>query len=213
MIRINLLPPEYRKVERTPIGFFIVFLIAVIVAFLGVLYTLFMHLQLKSSQQKLADKQKVVETLKKEVEDLDALRNQVREFSRRHRIIMTIRAMRIYWSRKLSMLGNLTPKNIWLTSVKMEQKDPVKKKEEIAGVRNGGTLDVEGYCRGTEYKPVANYRESLKNHRLFFYDFFQISPPEFVRVELQKVEPTDREAVKFKMSLELKPRLQFQPAE
>lgn len=213
MIHINLLPPEYRKVERTPIGFFIFFLISVVLAFLGILYTLFMQAQLKSNRQKLKEKEQLVNRLKKEVGDLEALRNQVREFSRRHRIIMTIRTMRIYWSRKLSLLGNLTPKNIWLTSITMEQDDPVEKKEDLQKKRNGGTLEMEGYCKGTEYKPVANYRECLKNNRLFFYDFFQISPPEFERVVLNDVDPLEKEAVKFKMSLELKPRLQFQPTE
>ncbi|RKY15975.1 MAG: hypothetical protein DRP63_06210 [Planctomycetota bacterium] len=213
MIRINLLPPEYRKVERTPIGFFVAFLIAVVLAFLGILYTLFMHIQLKNSEEKVQQKREMVENLKKQVQDLDELRKQVREFSRRQRIIMTIRAMRIYWSRKLSLLGNMTPPNIWLTKADMKQEDPVEKKEELARKRNGGTLEVTGFCRGTEYKPVADYRELLKRNRLFFYDFFRVSPPGFDRVKLQNVDPVDRDAIKFTMTLELKPRLQFQPEE
>jgi len=213
MIRINLLPPEYRKVERTPIGFFVAFLIAVVLAFLGVLYTLFMHVQLKNSERKVEQKRQMVENLRREVQDLDELRKQVSEFSRRQRIIMTIRAMRIYWSRKLSLLGNMTPPNIWLTRMDMSQKNPVGSKEELARARNGGTLQVTGYCRGTEYKPVANYRELLKRNRLFFYDFFQVSPPGFERVRLPNVDPVESDAVKFTMTLELKPRLQFQPEE
>ncbi|MCX7703140.1 MAG: hypothetical protein N2234_03440, partial [Planctomycetota bacterium] len=179
MIRINLLPPEYRKIEKTPIGFFIAFLISVVIACLSAVAFAYLFIDVKSANKVLKGVEEEKEKLYKEVAEIEELRKKLQEYSRRQFVIMAIRSGRIYWSRKLDLLAELTPKNIWFSTMRMEQKAPISATEASAPNIDGGCLAVEGFLKGVKFDDLADYRTTIQRNRIFYSDFSYTKPPNF----------------------------------
>jgi len=203
MIKINLLPPEYRVVEKTPIGLFAVFLVLVIIACLaGVVYA-YLYIDLKAREGRLTKVRGERDRLRKEVARIDELRQKLTEYSRRQHVIMDIRSGRIYWSRKLDLLAQMTPKNIWFSSLKMEQKPPV---ESSAGRQDGGFFTISCNQKGRSWDEYTNYRVTIQRNRIFYSDFAYTEPPNLQRVRWNKeVVPEDSYGFKFDLTMRLRP--------
>jgi|GEM_PF-2109580 Tfp pilus assembly protein PilN len=213
MIRINLLPAEYRKIEKTPIGMFVAFLVTVVIACLSVIVFAYIYIDVKSSQDTLKRAQKEKDELLKEVAQIEDLRSKLQEYSRRQYVIMAIRSGRIYWSRKLDLLAELTPKNIWFTSLSMEQKPPMSAQDAMAPNADGGYLTFSGHLRGTRYDDLADYRTTIQRNRIFYSDFAYTKPPSFEYLDLsgkyKDIVPEDKDGFKFDMTIYLRPHIKI----
>lgn len=208
MIRINLLPPEYRVVEKTPIGLFAVFLVLVIIACLaGVVYA-YLFIDMKTREDRLKKVKGEKNILQKEVAQIDELRQKLTEYSRRQHVIMDIRSGRIYWSRKLDLLAQMTPKNIWFSSLEMEQKPPV---ESGQSKQDGGYLSISCNLKGTSWEEYTNYRVTIQRNRIFYSDFAYTEPPNFQRTRWNKdVVPEDSYGFKFDITMHLRPYIRIE---
>ncbi len=226
MIRINLLPDEYRRVERTSIALFLVFMVLVVAACLSAVFMGYTMIQNAKLERRKRDASAQVQRLQAEVADIDEKRREMQEFGKRHRVIMTIRANRIYWSRKLDELASVMQKNgledAWLVGLKMEQKDPAPDPQAFQGMLDGGYLLLKGFHRispraGGRAKPgllLSTLREKLRLNRSFFADFTRFRPPDFQVVDAgPDAPPQDRKVLEFEAVIYLKPRLEFQPVE
>jgi len=124
MIRVNLLPEEYRKVEKTPPSLFLLIVVGVAVICLGLYYCVGLFMDTTKLRSDLAEKKAEKEYWNIEAEKAKKLEAEIAKYEKRLNTIKSIRASRIYWSKKLYLLAKDTPLDIWFASMKMEQKDP-----------------------------------------------------------------------------------------
>jgi hypothetical protein len=134
MIRVNLLPEEYRRVERTPPSLFLLIVVGVAVICLGLYYCVGRFMDTTRLLSDLNEKKAEKERWGVEAERARKLDADIANYEKRLDTIKGIRASRIYWSKKLYLLAKDTPLGIWFASAKMEQRDPYPapiKPEEI----------------------------------------------------------------------------------
>lgn len=212
MIKINLLPPEYRRVEKTPIGLFIVFLVLVVIACLSAVVYAYLFIDVKAQKSRLKEAKNTRDRLQREVAQIAELKQKLIEYSRRQLVIMDIRSGKIYWSRKLDLLAAMTPKNIWFESLTMEQKPPQESSE--SGHQDGGYISISGNLRGISWEDYTNYRVTIQRNRIFYSDFAYTEPPNFQRVVWDKdVVPEDSHGFSFDITMRLKPYVKIELGE
>lgn len=153
MIKINLLPEEFRPVKRSILAYFL----SLVVILLGalIIFTIFFHyqrtisslrLQLANlekefnSPTKLVNEDGEVITLSSIVNEFKKLDKKRQELEKRVDVIKEILSDRIIWSQNLYLLAKLTPDNIWYDRIRVTWQtfkekvikiDPKTKKPEI----------------------------------------------------------------------------------
>ena len=125
MIKINLLPPEFRQADGTPLPVFLLILVGLVVAALGVVALVWMNQLVQINSETLAGLKNVQRQLIKITAERDKLNRELAEKRAQKNTILRIRKNRILWAKKLHRLANRTPaKSIWWQWVRMNQKDP-----------------------------------------------------------------------------------------
>lgn len=125
MIRVNLLPPEYRAAAGTPVGRFaaiIVGVVAVVGAGCWYAYTHFVVLQKVREVRDLREEEAVNKDRQKE--HSLALQREIDEYQQRRRAIQTINRNRVLWSRKLDQFFDIVANrdasyNAWLEELEV----------------------------------------------------------------------------------------------
>ncbi len=175
MLRVNLLPPEYRKSDGTPIARFLtviagVFLTATMLGTWG-----YVHFgMLDEVQNRRIEMEKHLDNLTKQAERSQALLAEFQEYQRRRETIEGIGRQRVLWSKKLDELadqfhnkGDASKHLVWITSLRTEgSQSPA----------SGGALVFDGYSGGEEIKRQSDFHKQLQESE-FFQDFQSISPP------------------------------------
>lgn len=207
MIEINLLPPEYRKAESTPIGRFIAIVAgAVVVTSTLIAYGYVHYSKLagvrdvrKETEQEFANKQKQADVSK-------ALQQEINAYESRRKAITQVARKRILQSRKLDELldilqngGDRVTYNVWLKNLTVKPGRQARRGQETSG----GTVSFAGWSESTEFSKVTNLRNALKEDA-YFEDFKSISSPNFKEKKWDDgLQPS--EAGAFSYSLVLKP--------
>ncbi len=132
MIKINLLPEQYRPVKKSILPYFL----AGVIFILGLLLIVYIFIYYQRKTTQLAN-QRIA--LQKEYESPTELRNDEGEFitlsgivneyrkldkkkqelEKRVAVIQEILSDRIIWSENLFLLANLTPPNIWYERIRV----------------------------------------------------------------------------------------------
>ncbi|MGC8738284.1 MAG: PilN domain-containing protein [Candidatus Hydrogenedens sp.] len=132
MIRINLLPEQYRPVKKSILPYFL----AMVICVLGILSIIFFYLSL---HQKVIQVETQKSKLQKEYDSPTELRNEDGEFitlsgvvneyrkldkkkqelEKRVAVIQEILSDRIIWSENLFLLATLTPENVWYDRIRV----------------------------------------------------------------------------------------------
>jgi Tfp pilus assembly protein PilN len=188
MIEINLLPPQYRSVERTPLPVFLSLiggLVLIGAAFFGLL------IMVKSAQR--ADEERgQLEALrdkkKKEAEAVDQLQRDIQEAEGRVNTVLGIAESKIYWAIKLEQLMRVLPDYVWFDSL------------SIASRPTGGELRLACNARGTGLERFTSFKQALRTDTNFFYHFDGIEAPVINVVKAGK-DYFDQEYLQFQMSL------------
>jgi len=202
MIKVNLLPPEHRKVEGTPVARLATMVGAVVVvAGVATAWGLFHFGALARVREERQQKEEDLASLKAQAERSESLLREFKEYQRRRDTIEKIGASRILWSKKLDELADLIHNKgdakrhlVWLSSIRTQtgrkQDSPVE-------------LVIHGMSGGDQFHKLADFNADIKKSEDFFPDFYAIDPPDGSEVQLDDGNVPDA-AWEFTFGLDLK---------
>jgi hypothetical protein len=210
MIRVNLLPEEYRRIERAPLPLLLLIIVGIAVLCLAISFCVYLSLSVKTKGSEL--KRTIAERMVAEerAKWADRLQAELDSELRRLNTIMSIRVSRIYWSKKLDLLAKIAPSDIWFASVKMEQKDPYPASAKPETIKDGGYLQLQGYQRLFDLGKYGLFREALRKNRIFYSDFASMGMPTVMKSYWDEAIEEDRVVLQFNMILSLKPQMELQ---
>lgn len=179
MIRINLLPEEYRRADRTSPKVFAATIAAValtcsVFGWFGLIY--FGELrELEAHHETVTS---ILATESKRAAYYDQLVKEEKEFSKRSDTIQTIASSRLLWTKTLDELidvvNNNTDRHVaWFTRLDIKEDNRAKQ---------GPSVGIPGMVQGSKITMVANFYEDLERTE-FFKDVREISPPNAERTE------------------------------
>lgn len=205
MIKVNLLPPDYRKKDRTPLGRFIVIIIGVILVTSSLGFFLYVRWGLLN--EAFSEKERILSVLRgleAKGRYSDQLKLEKQEYNRRSETIQTIGNSRILWTKKLDQLadivycnGDTEKRMVWLDDLKVQQ-------DRMQGKKGShGTLMMKGYTAPGVLEKLSDFHADITNSD-FFGDFFEISKPAGTLKKFKdNYEP--KEAFEFNFTLKIKP--------
>ena len=201
MIKVNLLPPEYRKVERTPILRFVTILAGVVLSASAIGSFLYVHFGMLVEKVSEREKREETYVTKRVIADRSvALAKEAEEYKNRRNTIEDIGKKRMLWSRKLDELADIINDQgsrkrhlVWLTTART-----------LARTKGSpGGLYMKGFSGGSEIARLSDFHLDTKNSP-FFEDFKSIDNPEGKVVRF-KDERVPKDAWEFDFNLRLKP--------
>lgn len=178
MIRINLLPEEYRKKARTPLKMMlgvsgVVTVNATLVAWLGWL-AFGVSAGVDSELAVLATEN---DGLAPQVTYHTALKTESTRHKKREETLATINSSRISWTQKVDEFVDVVNRGdngarhlVWFDSLTVTQDDP-------RGRKATGGLSASGHSGSDNFGHVANFLDDLEDSP-FIQDFNRPAPPE-----------------------------------
>ena len=155
MIEINLLPPQYRTVERTPLPVFLGMIGGlVVVAALG-LYLIKLNIPTRRLEEQRIQLTGIRDAKAKEVEDIRKIERELQESQGRIDTVLGIAESKVYWAQKLDNLVRILPSYAWIESLNYD----------------GGRLTLTCKARGTGYQKYTELRQKFRNDTNFMYHF------------------------------------------
>lgn len=175
MIKVNLLPPECRKVERTPMLRFATIVAGVVLSASAIGAFLYVHfgmlVNVVSEREKLED---IFATEKAKADQSRALAQEAKEYKARRDEIERIGQERRLWSRKIDELCDIIQNKgdrkrhlVWLTQFRTLP----------ASRGTPGGVYIKGYSGGSEIHRLSDFHLDVVNSE-FFRDFASIDNPE-----------------------------------
>lgn len=167
MIRINLLPPELKTLERTPLTRFVVIMAGAALTTTAVLIFLTLTFStLPRERQKRDDIKKDIKQKQMLAAKYDELDQEVKFFRLRIDAVKKLRKERHIWSKTLFDLHRVVEetKHVALNSVSIET--------EGRGMRRGGAapkmaIVMDGYSIIPELSSAAGFMMNLRNSEFF----------------------------------------------
>jgi len=189
MIQVNLLPPEYRKSEGTPLPRFLSNLGGVVLCASAMGIFLYVHFGYLVKYQSLREQKEDTYYKQKVLADKSqAPQRENNEYQKRRKTIETASSHRILVSRKLDELCDLIHNSgdrkehyIWLTTASVQVGGKAKRQGSKGGAP-GGTISFKGFSASEDFSKLANFRQDIEDSGEggFFEDFVQIDHPAWV---------------------------------
>ncbi len=215
MIEVNLLPPEYRRVERTPLPRFLVFIVGVAAIVASLFYLISVgYFRINREKGRSEDLKKQVELQKGQLLDYDRLKTEIASFEARKSALEQMWHSRILWSVKFDQLSDLVPSYVGLTRLEFTPAAGRRARATI-GEETAGTLVLDCISATADEKRLANFMRVLKGEaspeapaersvgKEFFKDFSALVDSGWDKEELS--DYVEKEALKFRLELLLKP--------
>jgi Tfp pilus assembly protein PilN len=212
MIRINLLPDEYRRRNRTP--FKLMLTVSAGVAVNGVLVAWYAWLAFGVSAE-IESERNVLQTeldgLTPQVNYHKALEGEQKRYAAREQTLGSITASRINWTRKVDELVSIIDSGgegerhfVWLDDLNVKQTTDPR-------ARNAGSLKASGHSGSDNFAQVANFLDDVESST-FIEDFLPPAPPEGTQtlVDTELIPPV---VWAFPLSLDLKTNEERQKAD
>ena len=208
MIQINLLPPEYRKSESTPIARFIAIVAGAVLVTCGLVAYGYVHYsQLRVAQDRREQIEGEFANAKSRADVSRALQAEIAAYEARRKAIQEVAKARILHSRKLDEFLDVTTAKgetgslyrVWLNSLSVKPARTARRGKPTSG----GTFTFSGFSESTEFSRVTNLRDAIKKHA-FYEDFKAMSMPVFKAVEWDDTLEPNR-AGRFAFDLTLLP--------
>jgi Tfp pilus assembly protein PilN len=178
MIRINLLPEEFRRKARTPIKLVLGLAAAATVNAGLVTWWAFQYFDVQTaieSEAKLL--QDEMDGLDNQVKYYNSLDAESKAYKSRESTLQNITSSRISWTKKLDELidvvnrgGNGQRHMVWFDDLQVAQTSDAKAK-------SAGTFKANGHSGSDKFAQVANFLEDVEGSP-FVSDFLPPSPPE-----------------------------------
>ena len=181
MIKVNLLPPEYRKVDGTPVARFVALVLGVFLTASAMSVWGYVHFgMLEEVRERRTALEEELVGLQKLADRSQALLAEFKEYQRRRETIEDIDRMRMLWSRKLDQLADLVHNKgqtdrhqVWLSDIRAASG---------RSKGSGGSLTISGWSGGEELARLSDFNKDLRQDEEFFADFQAIDPPRGDRV-------------------------------
>jgi len=178
MIRINLLPEEYRKKARTPVKLVLGLAAAVTInAGLATWWAWTAFDVQTTVDREVGWLQLEMDGLSPQVTYYNSLDSEAKQYKSREGTLASITASRISWTKKLDELidivnrgGNGQRHMVWLDDLQVVQTTDPKAK-------TAGSLKANGHSGSEKFAQVANFLEDVENST-FIADFQPPSRPE-----------------------------------
>ena len=201
MIRVNLLPAEYRKVDGTPVARFVAVIAGVFITATAMSVWGYVHFgmlsEVKVRRAQMEEELVQYQALASRSQSLLA---EFKEYQRRRETIEQIAKGRILWSKKLDEWADLLHNKgdrerhlVWLASIRSEAP---------TGPGSGGAMAVDGWSGWEELARLSDFRQDVMDSE-FFQDFHSIDPPRGERVTFRD-ENSPAAAWKFNARMALK---------
>jgi Tfp pilus assembly protein PilN len=202
MIKVNLLPPEYRVVEGTPVARLAVTITGVVLVAAAAGYWGYVHMGvLAQVRDERIQKEEELASLKAQAERSQALLKEFKEYQRRRETIEKIGAQRILWSRKLDEFADLVNNKgdtkrhlVWLSTIRTQSG-----RLPISPI----CLNIHGWSAGDMSRKLSDFNSDIKNSEDFFADCFRVDPPEGGRVDFND-ENVPKQAWEFTFGIDFK---------
>ena len=166
MIEINLLPPQYRTVERTPLPVFLSLIAGIVLIGLSFVLLMVMVRQTQVVEERRGKLVQDHEQKRKEAEAVDQLEKDILDARGRIDTILGIAESKIPWAVKLNQLARICPPYIWIDTLAMAQKPD-----------GSGELRLQCNASGTNLERFTSFRRALRNDTNFFYHFDDVITP------------------------------------
>lgn len=186
MIRINLLPEEYRRRNRTPIKLLLAFSGAV--AINALLLSWWGWLAFGVEAEVASDRavlQTEMDGITPQVNYHKSLESERARFASREGALAAITKSRIGWTRKVDELidvindgGEGRRHFVWLDDLNVSQ-------TPNARLKSAGTVKAAGHSGSNDFAQVANFLEDLERSP-FIQDFSPPAPPEGTQTLVDK---------------------------
>ncbi|MHC4393021.1 MAG: hypothetical protein ACYS22_17145 [Planctomycetota bacterium] len=166
MIEINLLPPQYRSVERTPLPVFVGLILGVLlIAGAGV-----MIFRAGDRTRELRNQRELQESLLvKAIDDekrFDDLVRSIQDDKGRINTVLAIAESKIPWALKLEQLVETIPsQTVWIDSLTAE-----------ASPDGSGQITFATNARGVSLEKATQFKQKLRQNTNFFLHFESIDP-------------------------------------
>ncbi len=167
MIEINLLPPQYRTVERTPLPVFLSLIVGILL--IGAAFVVYVK-QTKAGLQLQADKEALVREVaekRTKAQEVDRINKDINEARRRIDTAVKVAQARVPWSQVLSLFVELRPAYVWLDSLSLRRSHAKDKIE--------GELRLMCNSRGTNMERYTEFRQTLRVNANFMYHFATVT--------------------------------------
>ena len=171
MIRINLLPSEKRKAERTPLPHFFLILVnaaALLLFGAGIVY--FTLIKIPAVEREITSNINLRKDLQPKVEEHDALQKELEALKQKVTQIDQLTHRNVEWWQAINALWDVIQENpkVWLDDIKMidgkasaaelKKVDPASKEAPPFG------LTARCHVSGDEVAVLTRFRTSLKNN-------------------------------------------------
>lgn len=170
MLKINLLPPEKRKLEKTPLPRFLL-IIAVVVAFLGVsIVCTYLWIQIGNKEDQIALLEKNLKELEADVKKFEALSVELTTLEEQKKQIESVVSRPIRWSELIDTVWDIVVSNkrIWLEELKITDAGGAsgELKKFMPGTKSPAEMGVVLKCNalGTDLDAMTNFRKDLKTN-------------------------------------------------
>jgi hypothetical protein len=203
MIKVNLLPPEYRKVEGTPIARLVTTVAGVFVVACAAGAWGYVHMaMLDKVRDERMQQEENLASLKAQADRSRALLGEFKEYQRRRDTIEKIGTSRILWSKKLDELADLIHNKgdskrhlVWLNQIRTQNgRFPTSPIE----------LVIHGWSGGEQFHRLSNFNEDIKKSEEYFRDFYTVDPPDGTQVPFDD-DNIPNTAWEFSFGMDLKP--------
>ncbi len=173
MIRIDLLPPEYRKADRTPPGIFLGTIGFVVLFMSAAACTAYFWFSVVGgARSDVASAQDLLESKRPQAQYCDALETEKKEYVARFEHVKNFSDSRILWTKKLDQLASIVDAPaeadrhlVWFDSLSVKMND----------ARSRG-LHMKGKSATGQLKKLSDFNSDLKTQP-FFKEFVDISVP------------------------------------
>jgi|SRR3989339_1160127 len=204
MIRINLLPEERRRKEKTPLPRFLAMNAAIIICLLMGIWDGSMYVAIGQQKERLRTDTENLVDLQKQTSEYNNMLAKEQKLSEWNKSAEEIKKTReFYWWEKIDELWDViySARDIWITSLMASESAPSSNRGKTPV---SASISMGCYAAGMSSDKMTNFRVKLKGHQ-GLKDTFDLGinePPQFSVVAFP--ESKEEFAVKFDIDLSKK---------
>jgi len=145
MIEVNLLPDEWRPIERTPWPRFAAILATVLIGGIEITFLAGILLNKIPAEKQLRDEeQRQLNSKQTTLNKKRAFVKKIDDYKQRLDTMVELRESQTFWGRMLYHLANRVPENVWISEIRLQ--NPMG--AGFGGAQEGRSLIIKAYARG-----------------------------------------------------------------